>query len=120
MCHIVLVLPVLALPIFMILPLEQALFYYGLILVACSFLYWLMVKDMHRPASTGVEGMIGGVGKVIGNGARGVKVFFKGEIWDADCREEISEGEAVEVTGMERMKLIVRKPSGAGRQVRIS
>lgn len=113
MCHIVLVLPVLALPLFMFLPFGPALFSYSLILLVCAILYWLMIRDMRRPASTGVEGMIGGVGRVIGNGTRGIKVAYRGEIWDADCREEAAEGEAVEVTGLERMRLIVQKRSEA-------
>lgn len=117
MCHIVLVLPIVALPIFMIFPLVEASLYYGLILVACAILYWLMVKDMRMPASTGVEGMIGAIGRVIGNGARGIKVSLKGEIWDADCGEAVFEGEAVEVTGVERMRVIVQKRTpAAGRQ----
>lgn len=112
MCHIILVLPLLALPIFMIFPLAQATFFYVLILLACAVLYWLMIKDMRRPASTGIEGMIGGIGKVIGNGVGRIKVSYKGEIWDAVSSEEVFEGEAVVIARLERMKLIVQKRSG--------
>ncbi len=63
--------------------------------------------------TTGIEGLIGGVGKVMGDGRKAVKVFYKGEIWDAICAEDVSIGESVVVTGLERMKLIVRKGAGA-------
>ena len=64
---------------------------------------------MHRPVTTGVEGMIGAVGQVIQNGKRTHKVFVKGEIWDAICDEALSVGESVEVIGLKRMELAVRK-----------
>lgn len=112
MCHVLLVMPLLALPLFFFLPFGQALLYYGLILLVCAIVYGLMVKDMRRPASTGVEGMVGGVGRVIGKGSGDVKVAYRGEIWDALSEEEVSVGDAVQITGLKRMKLSVRKPGG--------
>lgn len=112
MCHVLLMMPLLGLPLFFFLPFGQALLYYGLILLVCGVVYGLMMKDMRRPASTGVEGMMGGVGKVIGNGSGHLKVAYRGEIWDAICEEEVSVGDAVQITGLERMKLSVRKPGG--------
>ncbi|MFQ5842433.1 MAG: NfeD family protein [Thermodesulfobacteriota bacterium] len=109
MCHIFLVLPLVGLFLFFFLPFNQALLFYSLILLLCSIVYWLIWKDMRRPVSTGVEGMVGGIGKVIQKGTRTAKIFYKGEIWEVICAEEISIGELVEVTGLERMKVIVRK-----------
>jgi membrane-bound ClpP family serine protease len=40
---------------------------------------------MRKPVTTGVEGMDGGVGKVIQDGPKSAKVFYKGEIWEAMC-----------------------------------
>lgn len=109
MCHIFFVLPFVSLLLFWFLPFEQALALYFLILFICSIIYWLIWKDMHRPVTTGVEGMIGAVGQVIQNGKRTHKVFVKGEIWDAICDEALSVGESVEVIGLKRMELAVRK-----------
>ncbi len=64
---------------------------------------------MRKPAATGVEGMIGGVGRVIGNGGGEAKVFYKGELWEGICGEDLSVGESVEITAVERMRLRVRK-----------
>lgn len=57
---------------------------------------------------TGVEGMIGGKAEVIQNGNGTLKVFFRGEIWEAISRKELTVGQRVEVTGVERMRLSVR------------
>lgn len=111
MCHILFVLPFVSLILFLWLPLEQALVLYLLVLLICSIFYWLIWKDMRRPTATGIEGMIGGIAQVIQDDKRTGKVFFKGEIWDVICKEDLAVGESVEITGLERMKLLVRKKS---------
>lgn len=63
---------------------------------------------------TGVEGMIGGKAEVIQNGRGTLKVFFRSEIWDAVSKEDLSVGRKVEVTGVDRMRLMVRQPTDLG------
>lgn len=109
MCHLLLVLPLVSLILFWLLPIEVAATLYSFILLFCAILYWLIWKAMRRPVTTGVEGMIGAVGQVIQNGKRTHKVFVRGEIWDAICEEALSVGESVEVIGLKRMELAVRK-----------
>ncbi len=109
MCHLLLVLPLVSLILFPLLPIEVAATLYSFILLFCAILYWLIWRDMHRPLTTGVEGMMGAVGQVIQNGKRTHKVFVRGEIWDAICEEALSVGESVEVIGLKRMELAVRK-----------
>ncbi len=112
MCHLLLVLPIISLGLFLFIPFEQALFLYILILLLCSILYWLIWKAIRTPVTTGIEGMIGGTAQVIQNGRGTTKVFFRGEIWDAICRDALAPGAPVEITGwdrLERMKLIVQE-----------
>lgn len=109
MCHLLLVMPFVSLVVFWILPFEQALAIYLIILGACAVLYWLIWKAFRRPVATGIEGMIGGVGEVLESGEKSVKIFFKGEIWNAVSGERLSVGDSVEITRLERMTLIVRK-----------
>lgn len=108
MCHIILALPILALPVFFILPREEAAFVYVGICVLSATLYWLIWRAMRRPPRTGIEGMMGGVGTVFLSGEGKPKLFYRGEIWDVVSNEALSLGERVEIVGFDRMKLIVR------------
>jgi membrane protein implicated in regulation of membrane protease activity len=109
MCHILLALPVVSLLLFWFLPFWEALFLYSAIVLICAILFWLIGKDMMRPAKTGIEEMIGSIGHVIQNGTGPPKVFYNGEIWDVEPGEELSEGDAVEIKDVKRMKLIVQR-----------
>ncbi len=111
MFHIPFLLPFIAVILFII-PFGQALMLYSLILLPCSIFYWLIWKDTRRPVTTGAEGMVGGIGKVIQNGTGTTKAFYKGEIWNAICPGAVSVDDCVEVTGLEGMKVIVRKEGG--------
>ncbi|MBI4527047.1 MAG: NfeD family protein [Deltaproteobacteria bacterium] len=108
MCHILFVLPFAGLVLFWILPFQQALLFYFPIVIVCAALFCLMWKDFQRPAMTGIEGMIGGKAEVIQNGNGTLKIFFRGEIWDAISPKDLSVGQRVEVTRVEKMKVVVR------------
>ncbi len=107
--HIVFLVPLLALALFIFLPFSQALIVYLPILLACLFFFWMAWRDAHRPVTLGMEGMIGGIAKVIESETGRVKVFYRGEIWDAICAESVSKDEKVEITAVEEMKLVVRR-----------
>jgi len=109
MCHILLFLPVIALALFVFLPPGQAAFVSVPLFLMLLWLSWLTWKDMRRRATTGLEGMIVGKAQVVSKTAVGTKVMLKGELWDAICSDQLSVGETVQVTGLERMKLIVHK-----------
>jgi len=49
------------------------------------------------------------VGVLVRNGTGTAKVFYRGEIWDAICPDEVSVGEFVRVTGVKGMKLTVQE-----------
>ena len=81
-----------------------------------GILYGLMIREMQRPASTGIEAMMAKRATVIMRSGNGIKVFVKGETWDAECKDDVSEGETVEITGFEHMRLTVKKRTVAGRK----
>lgn len=109
MCHLLLVMPFVSLVVFLFLPFEEALAVYLMILAVCAVLYWLIWKAIRRPVTTGVEGMIGGTCKVLENGSKRAKVFYKGEIWDAVSSDQLSVGDSVEIARLEKLTLVVRK-----------
>jgi membrane protein implicated in regulation of membrane protease activity len=86
----------LALAVFIFLPFSQALALCLPLFVVYSIFCRIAWKDRHRPVTLGVEGMIGGIAQVLENRARQVKVFYRGEIWDAICAETVAKDEKVE------------------------
>jgi len=118
MCHLLLLMPFVSLAVFWFLPFEEALGIYLVTLAVCAFLYWLIWKAVRSPVATGIEGMIGGVGHVIQIGKQSAKIFYKGELWDAESADPLSVGDSVEIARVERMTLIVHKiVKGQVRQV---
>jgi membrane protein implicated in regulation of membrane protease activity len=109
MCHIVFLLPLLAVAVFFFLPPGQAAFVSVPLFLVFVWLAWVTWKDMRRPVSTGIEGLMGGKAQVVGKTRDGAKVSLRGELWDAVSDDELTMGDTVRVTRFERMKLVVRK-----------
>ncbi|HIF97805.1 MAG TPA: nodulation protein NfeD [Myxococcales bacterium] len=70
----------------------------------------LLVKQQ-----SGVDEMIGSVGKVTSALSPQGKVFIRGEYWTSEAPEFIDEGEAVEVTSVEGLSLRVKRSLGSRR-----
>lgn len=87
----------------------------ALTLGAFSFVVgWLVVRTQRQRSSVGAEGMVGELGqvrRVLAPGRR-VKVFVHGEYWDADTDESLAEGDTVEVTAVNGLRVRVRRPAG--------
>jgi inner membrane protein len=79
MCHLVLLLPVLALPVFWLWPLSIAVPVYGLAVAFSIALYLLAMKTMSMPRLNGSDGIVGRTGRVVEIGARGVTLRLGGE-----------------------------------------
>ena len=58
---------------------------------------------------SGVEEMLGSRGTASTAFSPDGKVFVRGEYWTADADGEVSEGDVVEVTAVEGMRLRVRR-----------
>jgi membrane protein implicated in regulation of membrane protease activity len=109
MRHFLFLLPFIALLLFFLLPPGQATFISVPFFLVFVWLAWVTWKDMRRPVSTGIEGLMGGKAQVVGKTRDGAKVSLRGELWDAVSDDELTMGDTVRVTRFERMKLVVRK-----------
>jgi len=69
----------------------------------------LVVKAYRKKSVSGKEALIGKKGTAVKRISPEGKVFVHGEIWDARSDEVIKKGEGAEVTGVDGLKLIVRK-----------
>jgi membrane-bound serine protease (ClpP class) len=82
-----------------------------LTLAIVGFLTWKTLELRMRPASTGLEGLVGETARVIEEFAgpgRG-RVLVHGEYWEADGPVDLARGEEVRVTSVEEMRLRVER-----------
>ena len=113
MCHLVLLMPVIALPIFLFMPIGQALPFYLVIVAISAFLYWLMVKAMRRRVETGAECLIGAKAEVVSklrplDHAQYI-VRSQGELWTANCSENLEPGETVSIASVNGVRLVIER-----------
>lgn len=109
MCHVLLTLPLLALPVFWMLPLPSALSIYGAVTAISLLVYWYALQAMRRPVETGMEGMIGEIGTVMEGGGPHLTVQIHNELWRAASNgAPLCSGDQIEVVGAEHSILKVR------------
>jgi membrane protein implicated in regulation of membrane protease activity len=121
MCHIALMLPLLALPVLWMWPLTVSGPVYVVIAVVSAAIYWYAVLAMRRPVGTGAEAMIGATGKVLESRGKSLVVQIGGEIWNARSAAALREGDRVEVIAVERLVITVkglRGPAVAAHEMR--
>ena len=114
MCHLVLLLPILALPLFWLVPLVIAVPAYVAILVVSGWIYWAAVSAMRRPVQTGAEALAHNTGEVIAREDGVLQVRVHSEIWNAESADDLQPGERIEVIGVQAMRLRVRRISETG------
>jgi inner membrane protein len=110
MCHVLLLLPFLALPVFWIWPASVAMPVYMVALLVAGVTYWYAFKAARMPEVNGAEGMVGARGRVVQCGEDCVTLFFHGELWSAEAvGEALAVGDEAVVEGIEGLRLRVRK-----------
>lgn len=114
MCHLILLLPVLALPLFWLMPLTIAVPVYVIVLVVSAWVYLLALRAMHQPVRTGVEELLHAPGKVTGKDKGVFQVRVHSEIWTAESADDLSPGDRIEVVSVKNMRLKVRRLGETG------
>lgn len=113
MCHIALLLPLLALPVLWIWPLAVSVPVYAVVALVSALVYWYAILAMRRPVETGAEGMIGATGEVAEGHGTSFVVRIGGEIWSGRSAAALHPGDRVEVIAVERLVLMVRRLDAA-------
>ncbi len=111
MCHFLLVLPLLALPVWWLLPLRPAAEIYSVISVLSGAMYYVTLRMMHTPRAMDPDLIIGARGRVVTNDHGRLQVQLKGEIWYARGGGDLSTGDTVEVTSRHGLTLGVSRRS---------
>jgi len=115
MCHLLLLLPAFALPVFWLLPLSIALPVYAAALVPSIAVYVLAMKTMRLPLLNGADGIVGRIGQVVRVDRSGITLQVGGEYWEADADDgDFEVGDRALVTGIDRLRLKVRKRAPLG------
>lgn len=109
MCHLLLLFPLVALPVFWVLPVAVALSIYVPVLVVSLWFYWFAIQAMRRPIVAGREELLHASGQVLAVGDRAFLIRVHGEIWTAVSSDRVAPGDVVEVTGAEGLTLHVRR-----------
>lgn len=111
MCHILLLMPLLGLPVFWLMPLNQALPIYIVVVLICGILYRTIWKSMNTYSETGPEGVIGTKAEVVSKLSPGhlaqYVVRTRGELWSALCNDTLQPGETVNVADLKGINLII-------------
>lgn len=109
MCHVVLLLPIVTLPIFWFVPLPVAAAAYALVFVLSAWVYVRLVQSLHQPAVTGQEALIHTHGEVLRYDGHRLLVRIAGEIWQADCPDRLDPGDPVDIVAVRGLKLVVTR-----------
>jgi membrane protein implicated in regulation of membrane protease activity len=110
---VLMLLPVIALPVFWLLPPAQAIPLYALCVLVSALTFWFMRGSMTRRAVTGEEGLIGKAAKVVSRSRSGNEILYlvevKGELWTAASADDLKIGDRVKIKAMDGIKLIVER-----------
>ncbi|MEJ2695749.1 MAG: NfeD family protein [Candidatus Sulfobium sp.] len=108
-------LPLLALPIFWLLPLAEALPIYLCLVALSAAMMWVMRKTMKMPSRTGAEYLVGREAKVVSRSGPGYgtqyQVRVDGELWSARSSDALAPGDSVTVAEIKSNVLIVERKS---------
>ncbi len=105
--------PVMALPIFWLMPLNSAVPIYVVIVLLSAFLYWLITKAMREPIQDGFQSLIGTEAEVVSkrvpdNPARYL-VRSQGELWTAYSTDILEIGEQVNIVAIKGIGVVVEQ-----------
>lgn len=119
MCHLILFMPLLGLPLFWLLPLSYALPSYVVIVLISVFLYWLITRAMRRPIQDGFQSLIGTEAEVESKSAPGHSAQYlvrsQGELWSAYSTDNLQPGEPVNIVAVKGIALVVERAENGSR-----
>jgi len=107
MCHLLLLMPLLGLPMFWFLPLAVAAPVYAVVLALSAWLYVLTMRAMHKPLLLGRASLLHKRGVVVEGNDQGLRVRVRSEVWQAHSSDLLGPGDIVEVVGTDGLVLEV-------------
>ena len=121
MCHLILLMPVIALPIFWLAPLNFAVPIYVVIVLMAAFLYWLITKAMREPIQDGFQSLIDTEAEVVSKSGTGrsarylIRARGEGELWSAYSRDSLLPRELVKIVAVKGIGVVVERAEPGSR-----
>ena len=113
MCHLILLMPILGVPVFWLLPLNYAIPIYLSIVLISGFLYWLITKAMRRPLQDDFQSLIGTKAEVVSKTAPEHSARYlirsKGELWSAYSTDALNVGELATIVSIKGIGVVVKR-----------
>src|SRR4030067_186366 len=113
MCHLILLMRVIALPVFWLMPVGYAAPTYAVISLVSGFLYWLITRAMRQPVRDGFQSLVGTEVEVVSRlGTSDYAQYLVragGELWGARSGEVLQPGENVSVMALDGIRLVVAR-----------
>ena len=113
MCHLILLMPVLGLPLFWLLPLGYALPINIALWLISAFLYRLIRKAMRKPIQDGFQSLIGTEAEVVSKRALTHSARYlvraRGELWSAYSTDALDIGEQVNIVAVKGIGVVVER-----------
>jgi membrane protein implicated in regulation of membrane protease activity len=109
---ILMLLPLLALPVFWFLPLNWSIPIYVVCVLVSASMFWLMRRSKMRPAVTGAESLVRKEAEVVSKSALGKRLYMVragGELWTAQSRDIIHPGQTVTIVAVDGNRLTVER-----------
>ncbi|MFQ5996983.1 MAG: NfeD family protein [Dehalococcoidales bacterium] len=111
MCHLILLMPLLGIPIFWLAPLNVAIPSYLIIVLVSVSLYWLIAKSMRQPIQDGFQSLIGTEAEVVAKLAADHSAKYlirsQGELWSAYATDALDIGEWVKIVAVKGIGVVV-------------
>jgi membrane protein implicated in regulation of membrane protease activity len=107
---ILMVLPLLAIPVFWFLPLNWSIPIYIVCVLISASMFWLMRRSRRHPAVTGAESLVQKEAEVVSKSAAGKSLYMvrvAGELWTAQSRHTIKPGQTVTIVAVDGNRLTV-------------
>ncbi len=115
MCHLILFMPVLALPVFWLMPLNFAAPIYAVIALLSGFLYWLIHRALREPVQDGFRSLIGTEARVVSKQEQGHSARYlvqpqnAGELWSAYSTDILDIGDWVNIVAVRGIGVVVEQ-----------
>lgn len=120
MCHLLLFMPILSIPIFWIAPLNVAIPIYLVIVLISIALYWLVIQSQRKIPITGIESLLGEEAEVVSKISPGhlarYLVKSQGELWSTYCSDALNHGEKVRIAELKGISFLVERNNGTSKK----